>query len=228
MSTPAGMLGGGLVLGLVLGAGGMFGYFTYMASAPSLDCDAGQLCGAGTVCVAGRCELEVAETEVVEEDEAPEPGKRKRRRGRRGGGGGGGGDGGSAEEGELAAGGGPPIDNDSNVPRFNATEDQSISMSDGSERLSDGVIDRELAKLDSSFQACVRDAAARMPDLNSGTVRYSFGVDKKGKVTGVNASAPARLTEAGMIPCVRKAVYGHRFPAFDGPTMKVSSSFSVD
>ncbi|PRQ09018.1 hypothetical protein ENSA7_12890 [Enhygromyxa salina] len=219
------MLVGGLALGLVLGAAGMFGYSTYLANAPSLDCGGGELCGAGTVCKAGHCEVEVAEVEVEEaQNDEPEPGKRKRRRGRRGGGGGGA----SADEGELAAEGGPPLDNDSHVPRFDLNKDQSISMSDGTGRLSDAQIDRELAKLDSSFQACVRDAAARMPDLNSGTVRYSFGVDGKGKVTGVNASAPARLTEAGMVPCVRKAVYGHKFPAFDGPEMKVTSSFAVD
>lgn len=221
MSTPASMFAGGLALGVLLGVGGMFGYSTYLAAAPE-DCGGGELCGEGTVCQAGRCQLAVAEAEVVEEAEAPEPGsKRKRRRGKRGSRGGGAG-------GELAGDGGPPLDNDAKVPRFDPNKDQSISMSDGSGRLSDAQIDRELAKLDSAFQACVRDAAARVPDISSGTVRYSFGVDGKGKVTGVNASAPAKLTDAGIIPCVRKSVYGHKFPAFNGPEMKVSSSFTVD
>jgi hypothetical protein len=101
-------------------------------------------------------------------------------------------------------------------------------MSDGTGRLSDADVDRELAKLDRAFQACVRDAAARVAELGTGTVKYSFGVDGRGKVTGVSASAPANLQDAGIVPCVRVAVYGHEFPAFDGPTMKASSSFSVD
>ena len=223
MSAPSGMFAGGLALGVLLSVGGMFGYSTYMAGAPG-NCDGGSLCGEGTVCEAGRCQLAVAEPELVEAVEAPEPkGKRKRRRGRRGG------SGASDDGGEaLAEGSGPAIDNDAHVPRFNPNADQSISMSDGSGRLSDAQIDRELGKLDGSFQACVRDAAARVPDIGSGTVRYSFGIDGKGKVTGVNASAPARLSEAGIIPCVRKAVYGHKFPAFNGPQMKVNSSFAVD
>ena len=32
---------------------------------------------------------------------------------------------------------------------------------------------------------------------------------------------------AGIVPCVRKAVYAHKFPIFNGPEAKVSSSFSV-
>ncbi|MCA9701505.1 MAG: hypothetical protein KC431_28555, partial [Myxococcales bacterium] len=61
-----------------------------------------------------------------------------------------------------------------------------------------------------------------------GRVSIKFGVDGKGKVTGVNVSAPSNLENAGLVPCVRKAVYGHGFPAFDGPEMKVSTSFTVD
>ena len=128
----------------------------------------------------------------------------------------------------MLAAGGPALDDDGHVPRYDANADQSISMSDGTGRLSDAEIDRELAKLDKAFQACVRDAAARVEDLGSGTVKYNFGVDGRGKVTGVNASAPSNLQDAGIVPCVRVVVYGQRFPAFDGPTMKVSSSFSVD
>lgn len=226
MSTPAGIFAGGLALGILLGVGGMFGYSTYMVEAPN-DCGGGKVCGEGTVCEDGRCELIIAEVGEEPEAESPEPGKRKRKRGRRGGGGADDAGGDDGDE-SFAADGGPPIDNDANVPRFDPNKDQSISMSDGTGRLSDAQIDRELGKLDGSFQACVRDAAARMPDIGSGTVRYSFGVDGKGKVTGVNASAPARLTEAGIVPCVRKAVYGHKFPIFTGPEMKVSSSFAVD
>jgi hypothetical protein len=207
------------VLGLLLGAGGMYGVSTFMLAEPS---ECGGACGEGTVCVGERCELAPVEVEEPAVEEPEEPGKSKRRKGRRGK------TGESEGEGEVIAGSGPAIDDDSHVPRYNANADQSISMADGTDRLSDAEVDRELAKLDKAFQACVRDAAARVEALGSGTVRYSFGVDGRGKVTGVTASAPTNLQDAGIVPCVRVAVYGHAFPAFDGPTMKASSSFSVD
>jgi hypothetical protein len=211
---------GGLVLGALLGAGGMYGVSTYVLSDPG---ECGGACGEGTICVAERCELAPLEPEQPVVEEAEEPDKSKRRKARRGKNGEG-----EGEDGEVLAGAGPALDDDSHVPRHNPNGDQSISMSDGTGRLSDAEVDRELAKLDKAFQACVRDAAARVTELGTGTVKYSFGVDGRGKVTGVTASAPTNLQDAGIVPCVRVAVYGHGFPAFDGPTMKASSSFSVD
>jgi hypothetical protein len=210
---------GGLVLGVLLGAGGMYAVSTFVLADPSA---CGGACGEGTICVGDRCELAPVAVEEPVVEEVEEPDKQKRRKGRRGKTGAG-----EGEE-EALAGKGPALDNDSHVPRHNPNADQSISMSDGTGRLSDAQVDRELAKLDKAFQACVRDAAARVDELGSGTVRYSFDVDGRGKVTGVTASAPANLQDAGIVPCVRVAVYGHGFPAFDGPTMKASSSFSVD
>lgn len=199
----------------------MFAISTYVLN-DAADC--GGICGEGTVCTAGRCELAPPDdAPLVEDTPVDEPtSKRKRKKGKRGAAGA------NEDGGELAAGSGPPVDNDGKVPRFDANADQTIGMSDGTGRLSDAAIDRELAKLDGAFQACVRDAAARVDELGRGTVKYSFGVDGRGRVTGVNASAPSNLTDAGIVPCVRLAVHGHKFPAFDGPTMKVSSSFTVD
>jgi hypothetical protein len=205
---------GGLALGALLGGAGLYAYQTF---APKPAC-AG-LCGDGTVCEQGLCIAAVPdEPEVVDEPVEEDTGKRKgkRRRGSKPG-----------EDPSLEPSKGPPLDDDSNVPRFDANEDQTIGTGDGSERLSDSVIDRELAKLDKQFQACVRDANERVDELGTGTIKYSLGVAGSGKVTGVNVSAPDNLDAAGIVPCVRKAVYGHEFPSFDGPTMKVSSSFSV-
>ncbi|NVB41354.1 hypothetical protein G6O69_26185 [Pseudenhygromyxa sp. WMMC2535] len=210
---------GGLVLGVLLGAGALYvAEQTVLAPEPCAGA-----CGTGTICEGERCVVEVVEAPELEAPVDEAAGKKKRgRRGKRGRGK----SSGSADAGEGLA--GPPIDNDAGIPRFDANADQTISMSDGSGRLSDAQIDRELAKLDSSFQRCVLDANARVAELGKGQVRFKFGVDGKGKVTGVNVNAPSNLSEAGIVPCVRKAVYGHKFPAFDGPVMKVSSSFSVD
>ena len=208
---------GGLALGALLGAGG---FFAYQSMTPKAEC--GGLCGDGTTCDQGVCVVAAPEElEVVEEVVEDAKGKRKskRRRGSK-----------SGDEGTLEpgpSGMGPPIDDDSGVPRFDANKDQTIGMADGSERLSDSEIDRELGKLDKQFQACVRDANERVEELGTGTVKYSFGIASSGKVTGVNASAPENLDAAGIVPCVRKAIYGHKFPSFNGPEMKASSSFSV-
>lgn len=209
---------GGLALGALLGVGGLFAYQTM---APKPEC--GGLCGEGTRCEQGQCIVAaLAEAEVIEEVVEDEKGKRKSKRRRSS-------KSGSGDEAldPAASGMGPPVDDDSGVPRFDPNKDQTIGAADGSERLSDSVIDRELGKLDKQFQACVRDANERVDELGIGTVKYSFGIAGSGKVTGVNASAPANLEAAGIVPCVRKAVYGHKFPIFNGPEAKVSSSFSV-
>ncbi len=207
---------GGLALGALMGAAGLFAVQTFVLT-PADEC-AG-MCGDKTRCEQGRCVVAKVEAEAEVEPE-PDGGKTKRKgkRGRRGK---------TGDDGAVEPGKGPPLDDDSKVPRFDPNEDQTIGMSDGTGRLSDATIDRELGKLDKAFQACVRDANERVDELGTGTVKYSFGIAGTGKVTGVNASAPANLKDAGIVPCVRKVVYGHKFPAFDGPKMKASSSFSV-
>ena len=205
------------MLGALLGAGGLFAAQTYVLS-PADAC--GGACGSGTVCEAGQCrieDLDEGETEGSEEPSDADGNKKRRGKRRRGKGG---------EAGEELA--GPPLADDSKVPRFDAKADQTIGMSDGSGRLSDAQVDRELAKLDKAFERCVMDANARVAELGAGRVSMKFGVDGKGKVTGVNVSAPGNLKDAGVVPCVRVAVFEHRFPAFDGPVMKVKSSFTVD
>lgn len=198
---------GGLVFGVALGAAGLYGVQTFVWS-PASDCeDSGQAPAAAV-----EPEAEQAEPE------APTRAKRKRRGKPRAGD--------EASDSDEAR-GGPALDQDGAVPRFDPNKDQAIGAADGSERLSDAVIDRELAKLDTQFQGCIRDANERVDELGTGRVKYGFGVAGSGKVTGVNASAPANLLAGGIVPCVRKVVYGHRFPAFNGPEMAVSSSFSV-
>ena len=208
---------GGLALGAVLGLGGLYAYWTTRPQ----PTDCAGLCGDGTTCEQGRCVIAVDdEPEAVEEvtDDSKHKRKGKRRSSSKAG----------ADSAESdSARRGPPLDDDSHVPRFDPNKDQTIGMSDGTGRLSDAAIDRELGKLDKPLQDCVRDANARVDELGTGTVKYSFGVAGNGKVTGVNVTAPQNLKDAGIVPCVRKVVYGHKFPAFDGPEMKASSSFSV-
>ncbi len=210
---------GGALLGLGVGASAIYAFMTLRP--PVVDPECGERCGEGTACVAGRCELAEIEPAIEASEEPSGKSKRKSRKGRSGSGS----DQPENAAGELAS--GPAWDDDSHVPRFDADADQVIGMSDGSGRLSDAQINDELAELDGDFQACVRAANERVAELGTGKVSYSFGVAGSGKITGVNASAPPNLRDAGLIPCVRKTIYGHGFPKFEGPTMKASSSFAV-
>lgn len=206
---------GGLVLGLALGAGGFYAVQTYVLEAPACS----GRCGSGTVCVEDLCvaaepEIDAPEAEPEEPTKKKRKGKRKKKQG--------------TGTGADAEAGGPAIDDDSDVPGFDPNADRSIGERDGVGRLSDAQVDAELAKLDRPFQRCVQQASERVDELGTGKVSLSFGVDGKGKVTGVNVSAPANLKDAGIVPCVRKAIFAHKFPAYDGPETRVRSSFHVD
>ena len=157
------------------------------------------------------------EVEAAPEEEESKGKKRKGKRRKKG-----------AEGGETAvAAAGAKVD-DSHVPRFDRTKTKTIGEGTGSERLSDNVINRELAKLDGAFQRCITKAAAAAEgELGSGRVKYEFGVAPSGKVTGVNVSAPAELKALGVDSCVRVALYGHSFPSFDGLEMGATGSFSI-
>lgn len=184
-------------------------------------------CGPGTECVEGRCEIaaEDDEEEVVEE-EGDGKKKRKRRRRRKGKGGAAGGEEGEFEEDELP----PfvPVD-DSRIPKFKGAVDQNLDMKGGSSRLSDAEINKHLRKLERKFQKCIETAALYSDDyVGGGTISYKFRIENTGKVSGVSAKAPAKLSVFGIIPCVRKAIYTHKFPSFEGLSMAVDSSFSVD
>lgn len=212
---------GGLVLGAALGAGGL--YLAQTLGEPETD-PCLDRCGDGTVCEAERCVVAPEPEAEVEAEPEPE-GKSKRKGKRRRGKGSDGDDAGTAADAPTS---GPPIDDDSGVPKFQMDKDQTIGAADGSERLSDAQIDKTLRALDPAFQRCVRDAAERVDDLGTGKITFELGVAGSGKVTGVNARGPANLADAGLIPCVRKAIYAQRFPLFNGPEMRVSSSFRVD
>jgi hypothetical protein len=43
----------------------------------------------------------------------------------------------------------------------------------------------------------------------------------------VTVKAPAHLRVFGIVPCLRKALFTHRFPSWDGPAAGVDYSFQV-
>ena len=198
----------GLLFGGLVGAGG---YYGYQSQQPIENC--AQMCGEGTSCVDNQCQVVVAAEEEPEEDTK---GKKKKRRRRKKKGGG--------SSGAVAT---AKVD-DSHVPRYDRTKAKMIGEDTGSERLSDRKINSVLRGLDPKFQACIRKAAeASDEELASGRVRYEFGIAPSGKVTGVNVKAPAHLKALGVDSCVRVAVYGAKFPSFNGIDMGAEGSFSI-
>jgi hypothetical protein len=187
--------------------------------AESVPCD--DRCGEGTECVDEVCV--VAAVDPPEED-APKS-KRKRKRRRRKGTQGNGGDDGdvAAEDGEAAA---KPIVDDSHIPQF-SNAPQALDMNGGSERLTDSQVSAAVRKLTPKFQRCIGDASTGGAELR-GKVKITARVVGSGKATQVSATAPAAIRDSGAIPCIRKAVYDHRFPSYDGPSMGVDLTFEVD
>ncbi len=190
----------------------------------------GGLCGAGTECVADRCQPIVAPAPQKPE----KPGKkRKQKRKPR-----------VAREGAPPASDGVdpgndeaedeapvqapppfvPVD-DSKIPQFSNADAQTLDLNAGSERLSESDLDRHFAQVTPQIQRCVTTASA-YGDIPPGSLKFKLRVLPSGKVESVSVTAASGLRVWGIPSCARKAVYDHRFPAFDGAAMGVS--FGVD
>lgn len=121
-----------------------------------------------------------------------------------------------------------PWANDRKIPSFNSNAVQEIRANDESGRLDQHDIDAVLSKLQPAWIRCVQRADLRAGgELPEGRVRISFGVNGAGKVTGVTAKAPKALRAFGIVPCVRLAISGARFPAYRGPETRIDSHFDV-
>jgi hypothetical protein len=178
------------------------------------------VCGEGTVCRAGMCVVAgddaPAGTPAETDDEAPtKSGKRRR---------------GSKKGSEALAAEDPgftPVD-DSRVPEYDANKTQVIDMKAGTERIDDEVVRAHLRRLEPAFNRCIETAAQHSDaDIGGGEVDFAFGIAPSGKVEGVTVKAPPQLRVFGIVPCLRRALADHRFPAFDGSTMGVDYSFRV-
>lgn len=184
------------------------------------------LCGPGTECLEDRCQ-----PIAVEPTKAEVPGKRKRqgKRGRKGASAAVGGD--PAEDGpEGSAEAAPPpfvpVD-DSRVPQFSNAKPQALDMKAGSERLSESELDRHFAQVTPQIQRCVTTASA-YGDIGAGSLKFKLRVLPSGKVESVSLTAPTSLRVWGIPSCARRAVYDHRFPAYDGAPMGVTFGVDID
>jgi hypothetical protein len=170
------------------------------------------VCGAGTRCEAERCVAiaEPPEPPPLEPDDDARGRKGKRR----------------AKTGASDAGAGTyePV-SDRHIPAYDPTK--TTALGDGSERLDDTTVRKELRELEPAFDRCIADATAAGLTIASGRVDFVFGLTPTGKVDGVNAKAPAAIRDSGIVSCLRKVIFDHRFPRYDGPPMGVDYSFEI-
>lgn len=198
-----------------------------IALVPWLACDRGpgpetcfDVCGPGTLCVAERCvPAPPSADEAPPASEDRKRGKKRNRKRKR------------ATEASPDHAALPPFEpvDDRHVPRYDPNETQQIGPGSGSERIPDHTIREHLRQLEPAFNACIARAAEYSPtELPPGEVDFEFGIRPTGKLAGVNVKAPKALQAFGIVPCLRVALFRHRFPSYDGPTTGVTYSFRVE
>ncbi len=174
------------------------------------------VCGDGTRCEAGKCVVEELEAPEPEPEPASSKKRKRRRRGRKGS---------SASKGE---GSDFKAEDDSNVPGYDPKAAKGLDMNAGTDRLADRTIRQHLSRLEPKFNKCIETSALAHEGALKGELDFVLSIEPSGKVGGVTVKASGNLKQAGVVPCARKVVYGHRFPSFDGSTMGVDYSFKVD
>jgi hypothetical protein len=214
---PGARLAGRVGLALAVGLVGV------CACEPAAKPGCPEPCAAGSSCVEGQC---VADAPAAAPEPAAEPRKkrpRKKKQARRAGAPG-------AEPGdtpdEPATGPFVPVD-DRKIPQFSRDEVQTIDLQAGSERPSQRVLDQHFARITPKITDCVV-TASRHGEVGSGRLKVQLRIAPSGKVEAVSVQAPAALDVWGIVPCARKAVYDHRFPAWDGPSVGVDFAVDVD
>jgi hypothetical protein len=174
------------------------------------------VCGPDTECVDRRCvvvEAEEPPTEAAAETPKRRRSRRKARAART-----------SDDEPQTSF---RPVD-DSHIPKYDPNRVQHLDMSSGTERLPDSTIRAHLRRLESKFNACIETAAMHSDEeIRGGGIDFVFSIEKTGKVSGVTVKAPKHLSVYGIVPCLRKALFDHRFPSYDGPPTGVDYSFQV-
>lgn len=196
--------------------------------APKPDC--GGICGPGTACVEGQCVVAAPEEAEPAPAATKKPKKKRHRKGKRRGAGAAAGEPEPGDElDEAPADELPPFVavDDRKIPQFSANKTQAIDLKAGSERPSERELDRHFAQITPKITRCVV-TASRYGEIGKGRLAVKLRLLPSGKVESVSVKAPASLAVWGIVPCARKAVYDHRFPSYDGPSVAVDFGVDVD
>jgi hypothetical protein len=204
----------GLVIGLVVGAGGMYlALKTPWASHGTPPAASGQVAEAPSDAGVGT------------------KGKKKKRGRRPGGGGGGGNQPGGDDEDWANSGGGEETE----APRLvqlsaadrtmewrgddTSPPKQTLDMNSGGESrsLDNGEIQSVIGSSSGPVQQCVIEAATNT-DL-SGTITVKMVVEGTGKVSRSRVHAPRYLHNQGVLSCIQRSLRSWKFPATGSPTL---------
>jgi hypothetical protein len=202
----------GLVIGLVVGAGGM-----YLALRPPWAGGGAAPSDAGVVASAPS-------------DAGPAKKKKRGRRGGRNGGGGANQPGGDDED--WANSGGGDETEPAQLVQLTAADramewrgddtspsKQSLDMSNGAEArsLDNGEISSVISSQSGGVQNCVIEAATNT-DL-SGTITVKMVVEGTGRVSRSRVQAPRYLHNHGVLSCIQRQLKSMKFPATGAPTL---------
>ncbi|MDC0723016.1 hypothetical protein [Nannocystis bainbridge] len=210
---------------------------TSFACEPAPKPECATPCDPGSSCVEGQCVVDAPAAPPVTDDGKKKKKRRKKKRVRRTTAASAAGHGSEpatapgdeVEEAETPAEKLPPFVpvDDRKIPQFSSDKTQTIDLEAGSERPSERVLDQHFAKITPKITDCVI-TASRYGDVGSGRLAVQLRLLPSGKVESVSVKAPASLSVWGIVPCARKAVFDHRFPGYDGPSVGVDFAVDVD
>lgn len=174
------------------------------------------LCGHGTKCVKDTCVIDWAQGVCIKPEDAtcPEPEAPE------------------WSECPLAAKILPPFRpvNTKKIPNFNPKRTRAQSFSGGSERVDDYELKQYIEhQLMDELESCLMLAACyHGGPLGEGEVDFTFRMLPSGKVAEVSASATGEYSKYGVAGCVRKIIYEHEFPKYDGEPKGVDYTLMLD
>jgi hypothetical protein len=117
---------------------------------------------------------------------------------------------------------------DKSIPQYDPNGVRKLDMNAGEEQLNEPVLMSNMRDVEYEINKCLSTAACYQgQSLTGGQIDFQFRLGGDGKVESVTVKAPQPLTIFGIVPCVRKAVYDHQFPKFDGPGMTVNYNIVI-
>ncbi len=119
---------------------------------------------------------------------------------------------------------------DKKIPQFdpNAPRPVDLNSNGGDEQLNEAVLNAHMREIEYAINDCLAKAACYQgSSLPNGRIDFHFRLTGAGKIDAITVSAPPGLSVFGIIPCARKAVADHAFPAYDGPPMTVKYNIEI-
>lgn len=119
--------------------------------------------------------------------------------------------------------------NDKDIPQYDPNRARKLDWNEGEEQLSGPVLDSAMRDVEYKINECLAIAACyNNGSLKGGRMEMQISLSgKTGRVDSVSVSAPSDLQIFGIVPCVRRAIYEHEFPTYNGPPMNIKYSIEI-